>query len=583
MTHLLGATRIANGLGFGARVINRGVGGQRSAEITGRQGGLVASGRITGDRISASGAVAITGLSATIARGMRNGLPVTIAGIQGTLRPVGSAASPTGYEFVRSASGNAVAVAGRQVITPVTTDVVNGAAYDLNSYGAILWLGRNGVGAHNETDVSIYQKMLTQKTGCDKAVLMLPVFNGGFGGESGGNRASRTNPSAGYNLILNRNASVAASFPHHWYDVRRDFIDGAEAWMRTKYPSRYANEWRQAFPSRSTTNLGPDSAWDVANDIPPRALRSDRIHLNALGNQFLAELIVSKIKSLGWTGIPAITSISMDGNQLLLMFSEDIVTTGLSSNRFLVTVAGSTRAISAINPGSTSSQLSLTLAGSAPTSSQSVRLRYTDLTLANDPHGVIQDVDGNDMETIAAPGLAADTFRSSVTVTSLAATTANLVLTGNTAINGTGNSLANTITGNTAANILNGGDGNDTLIGGLGNDTLSGGLGADIFRFDTTPNSTTNRDRITDFNGAHGDRIQLDQSVFNAFPTTGILAATAFRSGSNFSNTSERILYNPVTGDLTYDSNGSAAGGTSAIFATLARGLTINNTHFAVI
>ncbi|MDF8334788.1 beta strand repeat-containing protein [Novosphingobium cyanobacteriorum] len=47
----------------------------------------------------------------------------------------------------------------------------------------------------------------------------------------------------------------------------------------------------------------------------------------------------------------------------------------------------------------------------------------------------------------------------------------NLILTGETATNGIGNSLANTITGNAAANFLDGGIGSDTLIGGLGDDT----------------------------------------------------------------------------------------------------------------
>ncbi|HWA12671.1 MAG TPA: calcium-binding protein [Burkholderiales bacterium] len=56
----------------------------------------------------------------------------------------------------------------------------------------------------------------------------------------------------------------------------------------------------------------------------------------------------------------------------------------------------------------------------------------------------------------------------------------NLVLTGTAAIDGTGNSLDNTITGNAAANTLNGGDGDDHLLGGLGNDALNGGIGNDI-------------------------------------------------------------------------------------------------------
>jgi Ca2+-binding RTX toxin-like protein len=47
----------------------------------------------------------------------------------------------------------------------------------------------------------------------------------------------------------------------------------------------------------------------------------------------------------------------------------------------------------------------------------------------------------------------------------------DLILTGLSAINGTGNSFNNVLIGNAANNILDGGLGNDTLDGGLGNDT----------------------------------------------------------------------------------------------------------------
>ncbi len=63
-----------------------------------------------------------------------------------------------------------------------------------------------------------------------------------------------------------------------------------------------------------------------------------------------------------------------------------------------------------------------------------------------------------------------DTARSSVTYT-IGANVESLILTGASAINGTGNTLNNTLTGNAAANTLNGGTGADTMIGGLGNDT----------------------------------------------------------------------------------------------------------------
>jgi Ca2+-binding RTX toxin-like protein len=47
----------------------------------------------------------------------------------------------------------------------------------------------------------------------------------------------------------------------------------------------------------------------------------------------------------------------------------------------------------------------------------------------------------------------------------------NLVLTGTTAIDGTGNALANSLTGNAAANILDGKGGSDLMRGGANNDT----------------------------------------------------------------------------------------------------------------
>lgn len=63
-----------------------------------------------------------------------------------------------------------------------------------------------------------------------------------------------------------------------------------------------------------------------------------------------------------------------------------------------------------------------------------------------------------------------DTVESSVTLT-LAANVENLVLTGGAAINGTGNTLANSLLGNAGNNRLDGGTGADTLAGGDGNDT----------------------------------------------------------------------------------------------------------------
>lgn len=73
-----------------------------------------------------------------------------------------------------------------------------------------------------------------------------------------------------------------------------------------------------------------------------------------------------------------------------------------------------------------------------------------------------------------------DLVRSAVTYT-LGNNVENLVLTGTSAINGTGNALDNVLTGNTGNNSLSGGVGNDTLDGAAGTDTLTGGTGADAY------------------------------------------------------------------------------------------------------
>ena len=71
-----------------------------------------------------------------------------------------------------------------------------------------------------------------------------------------------------------------------------------------------------------------------------------------------------------------------------------------------------------------------------------------------------------------------DLVRASVSFT-LTENIENLTLIASSAINGTGNSLDNSITGNASSNVLDGGAGSDTLTGGDGADQLSGGTGAD--------------------------------------------------------------------------------------------------------
>ncbi|NJK51200.1 hypothetical protein HC931_26630 [Candidatus Gracilibacteria bacterium] len=76
-----------------------------------------------------------------------------------------------------------------------------------------------------------------------------------------------------------------------------------------------------------------------------------------------------------------------------------------------------------------------------------------------------------------------DSVEASVSYT-LSAFVEELMLTGESNINGTGNSSNNKITGNDGNNLLSGNIGEDTLDGGLGRDTLIGGAGNDVYIVD---------------------------------------------------------------------------------------------------
>jgi Ca2+-binding RTX toxin-like protein len=131
---------------------------------------------------------------------------------------------------------------------------------------------------------------------------------------------------------------------------------------------------------------------------------------------------------------------------------------------------------------------------------------------------------------------------------------------GSEVINLTGNELAQTIVGNFGVNVLD---------GGAGADTLYGLAGADVFRFSTAPGGG-NVDTLADFgNGA--DAIALDPGVFTGLPD-GALPASAIALGAAAADADDRVIYNPATGALLWDADGTGA--TAALqFAALPTGL----------
>lgn len=142
---------------------------------------------------------------------------------------------------------------------------------------------------------------------------------------------------------------------------------------------------------------------------------------------------------------------------------------------------------------------------------------------------------------------------------------------------GAGNDLLN---GGNGADTITGHAGADIINGGNGTDSLTGSNGADSFVFATLANGT-NGDAILDFEPGT-DRIVLAQSVFTGIGGTGTLPAAAFQTGVSASQPDDRIIYDPVSGALLFDSDGSG-GGTAVRFATLSPALAVTSADFLVL
>ncbi len=119
----------------------------------------------------------------------------------------------------------------------------------------------------------------------------------------------------------------------------------------------------------------------------------------------------------------------------------------------------------------------------------------------------------------------------------------------------------------------------DTLTGGQGADTLTGGSGYDSFVFNHP--TATGVDRITDFSSAY-DTIQLENSVFTALTKTGFLASSAFSKGGAAHDATDRIIYDPATGVVSYDPDGTGAAAAQQI-VKLSANLALTNSDFVVI
>ena len=140
-----------------------------------------------------------------------------------------------------------------------------------------------------------------------------------------------------------------------------------------------------------------------------------------------------------------------------------------------------------------------------------------------------------------------------------------------------------TVLGGYGNDMLSAGAGNDRVGGGAGNDILFGGAGADRFLFNSALAVSTNVDVVGSFS-AVDDTIELDNAVFARFTATGTIAWSMFISNTSglAQDSNDFLIYESDTGDLFYDSNGSASGG-RVLFGELDPNLSLTYRDFVIV
>ncbi|MEH2249872.1 beta strand repeat-containing protein [Nostoc sp.] len=146
-------------------------------------------------------------------------------------------------------------------------------------------------------------------------------------------------------------------------------------------------------------------------------------------------------------------------------------------------------------------------------------------------------------------------------------------------LNISGTKYDDLIVGSNGDDTLNGDRGNDILIGGKGNDSLIGGSGTDTFAFNSFNQGI---DRLDDFN-ATNELIQVSVAGFGGGLSIGSLQTNQFTLGASATTSTQRFIYNNITGALFFDQDGSANAFTQVKFAQLSAGLSLTKNNFAVV
>ena len=276
--------------------------GENTSQLAALQGGVAWFGDIKTGVISGIGETKIDQVnidalhSAKFAvLGFKDSWPVSISGVNGIItRSTNSLNGPANYVFSRSLNGTDVKIQNPVLIHPLLdpTDLraVNlNSSIDANSQNTIIWLGRNGAGSSSgQSNAAVISLMIAKLTGgSSQKIMVLPPFNGGL----------EVRP-------FNQVDPLSEAFPKYYFDVRTLFVKQSKQWFMKNYKSEYEATWFSPCPlstcqGKSLEN-STNSDWDIAHNIPPRALRRDTIHLNKYGNELLKALLTAELTSRGW-------------------------------------------------------------------------------------------------------------------------------------------------------------------------------------------------------------------------------------------------------------------------------------------
>jgi Ca2+-binding RTX toxin-like protein len=212
---------------------------------------------------------------------------------------------------------------------------------------------------------------------------------------------------------------------------------------------------------------------------------------------------------------------------------------------------------------------------------------YDDTLIGNAASNRIEGGDGNDIlsgragaDTLIG-GTGTDTASYGTAAGAVSVDLQNNTASGSDAAGDSFSSIENLI-GSANGDTLRGDTKANRLAGGLGSDTLTGRGGSDRFVFDTAL-SASNIDTITDFT-VGTDAIELAKSIFTTLEPgidPGSLSPSAFRYSNQASSSDGlgEIIYNAVTGSLSYDSDGAGAAAAKQ-FATVSTNLAMSASQF---